>query len=162
MGLSRYDPFRQMEAMRDAMDRFLDEGLLRRRNMVNLALSDSALVPLDLYEEGNNLIVKASLPGVKPEEVKVDVRGDVLTISGERKQETERKETDYHLHERAYSHFERSVVLPAPIQTEKAQAVFEDGVLTLTLPKTIEAQSKSIPVTASSAKSAPKPPETKP
>jgi HSP20 family protein len=125
----RWDPFREMAALRDAMDRFL--GLPWAREWPLAAGS----IPLDMYEEGDNLIVKASVPGVRPDDLNVQVRDDLLTISGEVKQETERKESDYHLRERRYGRFERTVALPSAVQVDKAEAEFENGLLTLRLPK---------------------------
>ncbi len=135
MALSRHDPYHEMASLREAMNRLLDQSVLHARDLASTALLDAGTIPLDVYEEGNNLVVKASLPGVRPEEVKIELRGEVLTISGETRQETERKEQAYHLQERASSHFVRSVVLPVPVQSDQAEAVFENGVLTLTLPK---------------------------
>jgi HSP20 family protein len=93
-------------------------------------------------------VVKAELPGVKPEEVDVSVVEDVLTIKGEHREEKEEKETSYLRRELSYGSFARSVRLPTSVDSNKAEAVFENGVLTLTLPKAEEVKPKQIKVKA--------------
>jgi HSP20 family protein len=142
--LARFNPWREVETMRKELERLFDENLLRRD--FSYLEKEAASPPLDIYEEGNNLMVKASIPGLKPEEIKVEVRGDLLRIYGESKKEEEKKERNYHLREHRYTRFERSVALPSEVQTDKAEAVFENGVLTLTLPKSEAAKTKAIPI----------------
>jgi HSP20 family protein len=114
---------------------------------------------MDIYEEGPNLMVKASVPGLKPEEIKIEVKGDVLHIYGETKKEEEKKERSlstgaagrqeplhYHLKEHRFARYERSLVLPCEVSAEKAHAVFDNGMLTLTLPKTETTKTKQIPI----------------
>lgn len=138
--LARFDPFREIASLRREIERLFDESLFRPE------LSDVASMPLDVYEEGDNLVVKASMPGLKPEEIKVEVRGDVLHIAGESKKEEEKKKRNYHLREHRYTRFERSVVLPAEVLVDKATATFENGVLTLTLPRSETSKAKAIPI----------------
>jgi HSP20 family protein len=130
--------------MRKELERLFDENLLRRD--FSYLEKEAASPPLDIYEEGNNLMVKASIPGLKPEEIKVEVRGDLLRIYGESKKEEEKKERNYHLREHRYTRFERSVALPSEVETDKAEAVFENGLLTLTLPRSEAAKTKAIPI----------------
>jgi len=140
--LARFDPFREMSNLRREIERWFDLSPFR----YELELHSIAPMPLDVYEEGNNVMVKASIPGLKPEEIKVEVRGDVLYISGETKMEEEKKERNYHLREHRYTRYERSVALPAEVLTDKASAVFENGMLTLTLPKSEVSKSKTISI----------------
>ncbi len=142
--LARFDPWREMDTMRREIERLFDESLFRRE--FPFLDKEVAAMPLDIYEEGNHILVKASIPGLKPEDIKVEVRGDVLRIHGEAKKEEEKKDRNYHLREHRYTRFERSVVLPSEVQTDKAEAVFENGLLTLTLPKTEIAKAKAIPI----------------
>jgi HSP20 family protein len=144
--LARFNPWREVETMRKELERLFDENLLRRD--FSYLEKEAASPPLDIWEEGNNLMVKASIPGLKPEEIKVEVRGDLLRIYGESKKEEEKKERNYHLREHRYTRFERSVALPSEVETDKAEAVFENGVLTLTLPKSEAAKTKAIPIKA--------------
>lgn len=142
--LARFNPWREVETMRKELERLFDENLLRRD--FSYLEKEAASPPLDIYEEGNNLMVKASIPGLKPEEIKVEVRGDLLRIYGESKKEEEKKERNYHLREHRYTRFERSVALPSEVETDRAEAVFENGVLTLTLPRSEAAKTKAIPI----------------
>ena len=95
------------------------------------------------------MLVKASLPGIKPEDLNIEVRDNVLIISGETKLETERKEENYFLNERRYGQFRRSVALPYAVKVEQAEAEIKDGILTLTLPKGEEAKPRHISVKTS-------------
>jgi HSP20 family protein len=140
--LTRFDPFAEMSNLRRDIERLFERSPLR----AEYETLDVGPLPLDLYEEGNTLIVKASLPELKPEEVKVEVRGDALRIFGESKKEEDKQERNYHLKEHRYTRFERSVVLPAEVLVDKASATFENGVLTLTLPKTEATPIKQIPI----------------
>ncbi len=103
---------------------------------------------VDIYEEGNELVMKADLPGVKRDEITIDLTGNTLTISGEKKQEEKVEKENYYRYERCHGSFHRSFELPEDIDTEKVSAHFEDGVLEIRIPKTEEAigKSKKIPV----------------
>jgi HSP20 family protein len=144
--LVRLDPFCEMPAMRDVMDRLMDDGFIRPRGG---ALWDVASVPtMDLFQTEDMVVVKMGLPGVKPEDIQISVANGVLTIRGEVKEEKEEKEKTYHLRERRYGSFSRSVSLPSNVAADKSGAEFENGILTLTLPKAEEAKSKTIIVKA--------------
>ncbi len=101
---------------------------------------------LDVFEEKDELVVKADLPGMNKEEIEVTVTGDVVTIKGEKKKEEEVKEKDYYRRERSYGSFVRSVQLPCEVKSEQIKANFKDGVLEVRMPKTEEAKKKSIAV----------------
>jgi HSP20 family protein len=90
--------------------------------------------PIEVFEKGNNLVVRAELPGLSPENVNVEVTGDALTIQGERRQESEDKGEGFYRSERSYGRFFRSIPLPEGTDPDKAQAKFKDGVLEVTLP----------------------------
>jgi HSP20 family protein len=142
--LIRWEPIREMSNMRDMMDRLFDDGF---RGPLATAFWDTASVPtMDLYQTENEVVVKMGLPGVKPDDIQISVTNGVLCIRGEVKEETEEKEKTYHLHERRYGSFSRSVTLPSNVNVEKSNADFENGVLTLTLPKAEEAKAKTITV----------------
>ena len=111
-------------------------------------MAPAGAVPVDVYQQDANIIVKAPLPGVKPEDIDISVVGDTLTIRGEMKQEREVKEEDYVRRERRFGAFSRTVSLPTPVNTSKANATFENGVLTLTLPVAEEAKPKQIKIKA--------------
>jgi HSP20 family protein len=103
---------------------------------------------LDVYENDDALVVKAALPGVRPDDVDISVIGDVLTVKGETKSEEETKDESYHRRELHYGSFARSVPLPTRVDHEKAEAKFENGILTITLPKAEEVKPKSIKIAA--------------
>jgi HSP20 family protein len=97
---------------------------------------------MDIFTEGDNVVVKAELPGMKKEDIDVSLTEDTITISGDKKKEEKIEKKDYYSLERSYGSFKRSFSLPAEVQTEKASAKFKDGVLEIRIPKTEEAKKK--------------------
>jgi len=141
--LVRWNPVRDLVSMSEAMDRLFDDAFVFPRTGGFRNVQPS----LDLIENDNNFVVKAELPGFSPENVDIRVEGNVLTLRGEFKDESEKQEAEYHVRERRQSSFARSVTLPVPINADKASAEFDNGVLTLTLPKDEAALPKKINVT---------------
>ena len=144
MTIERWEPFREMISLRDAMNSLLAESFVRPGG--SPAPGGAATLPLDVAETEGEFVIKASLPGIKPEDVKITVHGDTLTIRGESKAEEEKKGTHWHVRERCVSSLVRSLSLKAPINADAATAHFDHGVLTLTLPKTAETKAKQIKV----------------
>ncbi|MCS7206936.1 MAG: Hsp20/alpha crystallin family protein [Dehalococcoidia bacterium] len=144
MTLRRWEPFRELEAAARRMERMMDE-LFGPSRLLEPAREVWA-PRLDVFQEKDKVVVKANLPGVPPDKVEVSFQENVLTIEGEVKEEREVKEEDYLLRERAYGSFYRSVTLPAGLDTDKAEAHYENGVLTITIPRLPEAQRKTIRV----------------
>jgi HSP20 family protein len=103
-------------------------------------------VDVDVYEDKNEIVVKAELPAMEKDNIDVNVSDHVLTIRGEKKKEAERKEEEYYFSERSYGSFARSIELPAEVQTEGAKANFKNGILEIRLPRTEGAKSKQISV----------------
>jgi len=138
----RWDPFTAVEPLSDAMDRVFPGSLLPvwRRGLSGV---DAAL---DMYETDDAVVVKASVPGVKPEDVEVSVVGDTLTIRGEIKADEKVENGQYLCRELARGRFARSVSLPGLVQADKAKAEFENGILTIQVPKVEEAKPKVIKV----------------
>jgi HSP20 family protein len=129
--LTRWEPVREMMTLREAMDRLFDDAFTRP-----LGTNGSTGLPaIDLYQNNDAVVVKAALPGLKPDDVQISVTADVLTLRGEYKQSNEQKEVTYHIREQRYGLFERSIMLPTEVQTDKAVADYENGILTITLPK---------------------------
>lgn len=128
-GLMRWHP------MWDA-DQFFDNDLL----------NEGFAPAMDVYQEGDNVIAKVSLPDIDPEKVNVSVENDVLTVTGETEEKSEVKREDYYHREIRKGSFSRSVVLPMQVKGEETQAVYEKGVLKITLPKAEEAKPKKIAV----------------
>jgi HSP20 family protein len=144
MNIIRWEPFREMAGVRDAMDRLFEDGLARYPRLWP-RLGEWEL-PIDMHQTADEVVVKASVPGLKPEEVDISITGDTLTIKGEHKEEKEVEEENYIYKERRYGTFSRSMLIPVKVKSDKAEAVFEDGVLTLTLPKAEEVKPRQIKV----------------
>ena len=141
---TRWEPVREMMTLREAMDRLFDDAFTRPHSM-----SGGSVVPaIDLYQDDDEVVVKAALPGLKAEDVQISITADVLTLRGEFKQDTGQKETIYHIREQRYGLFERAVMLPTDVQSDKAKADFENGVLTVTLPKAETVKPKTISIKA--------------
>ena len=145
MNIIRWQPFSDPITLRQVMDRFFDDRVVSP-SLLTSPFSEMTSVPIDMYQTDKAVVVKASLPGIEPEEVDISITGDVLTIKGEHKEEHGGKEENYFRREHRYGTFCRTLPLPVPIETEKAEAVFENGVLALTLPKVEEAKPKQIKV----------------
>src|SRR5215208_4406742 len=150
MSLTRWDPFGEMTSLRRAMDRLFAESFVSSPPMRGDALGQgSGMVPLDVMETDDAVVVKASLPGVKPEDVDVSVHRNVVTISGEMRGGGEDEgdgQGRYHHRERWYGRFQRQVTLPTDVDTNACDASFDGGVLTIRLPKSEEARPRRISV----------------
>jgi len=133
-----------MVSLRDAMNSLFQESFVRPIGLPTEG--PTVMLPLDITEDENEFILKMSMPGVQPEDVHITAHGHDLTIRGEIKAEQERKDTHWHLRERRSGQFQRTVTLPTMISPDKAQASFENGVLTLVLPKAEEAKPKEIKI----------------
>ena len=142
--LTRWEPMRDMMSLRDAMDRLFDDAFTRPISLSGV----SAMPAIDMYQTKDDLIVKATMPGVKAEDVDITVTGETLTLRGEFKQEDEKKDTSYHIREQRYGSFERSILLPTDVKADKAVADFKDGILTVTMPIAEEVKPKSITIKA--------------
>ncbi len=143
MKLAKWDPFREMEDMFDRYSRAIDRP--RRGSQEVLAAGDWA-PRVDIAETDTEFTIKAEIPEVKKEDVKVTVDSGVLTIRGERKQEKEEKDKKFHRVERYYGSFTRSFSLPDNVDESKIEASFKDGMLNLQIPKTEAAKPKAIEV----------------
>jgi HSP20 family protein len=144
MVMQRWDPFGEMMQLRRQLDRVFDDTVGgwegRRGQQTNSS-------PIDIYDRGEDVQVRASLPGVKPEDVKISVQNNTVTIEGESREETTNAQSSYQEHR--YGRMFRSFTLPASVDAGKASANFEHGVLTLTLPRAESARVRQIPVTSS-------------
>ena len=144
--LIRWEPAREMMTLREAMDRLFDDAFTRP-----LSLRDgwSASAPaIDMYQTNDEIIVKAAVPGMKADDVQINVTGELLTIKGEMKEQEEKKEKAWHIREQRWGSFELSVALPTVVVADQAKAEFENGILTVTLPKAEEVKPKTITVKA--------------
>jgi len=144
MAIERWDPFREAVSLRDAMNTLLQDSFVRPGG--SSTATGFAALPLDISETEDAFVVKASLPGIKPDDVQITVHGDTLTIRGESKAEEEKKGEHWHLRERRVGTFQRSVALATPVNPDRAQAQYDHGVLILTLPKSEAAKPRQIKI----------------
>lgn len=126
--------------LRDEIDRFFESPLSRTSEFLGWGPA------FDVYEEKDNFVVKAELPGMKKEDINVSLHDGDLIISGERKTETKGEGTEVYRAERYFGKFQRTVSLPATVNTNGVRAEYKDGILTVTLPKSEEAKPKQIEV----------------
>jgi len=144
--LTRWEPAREMMTLRDAMDRLFDDAFTRPFSVSREGGSNWSSPAIDMYQTGDEVVLKAALPGIKPDEVQINVTGDVLTIRGETKQEAEKQDKSWQIREHRWGAFERSVRLPTGVIADKAKAEFDNGILTISLPKSEEVKPKTISV----------------
>jgi HSP20 family protein len=146
--LTRWEPFRDMRRMHDMLDRIMDDAYIGDRGSREVL---EGLAPVDVYETDDEVVVKAMMPGMTADDIQISVDRDVLTIRGETQHEEKTEEGNgrvYHHRELRYQRFSRSVRLPTLVNADKADAQFENGILTLSLPKAEEVKPKQITVKA--------------
>ena len=143
--IATWNPFRDITSLRDDMDRLFDSMLGRYPTERPEAFWAPAL---DIEETKESLVVRAELPGMKKDDIKIGITGDQLSISGERRHEAEEKGKTFHRIERCFGRFQRTLILPADIQADKVKASYKDGILELTLPKSEKAKAREITIQA--------------
>lgn len=142
-GIAPWTPFRDLEEWERRFDDLLGRPLRR------LPVDERGWMPaVDVFEKDDKFVVKAELPGMKENDIDVSIVGDILYIKGERKTETEVKDEDYYRCERSYGTFYRSIPIPSNVDANKIEASFDDGILEVTLPKSVKAKPKKIAVSA--------------
>jgi HSP20 family protein len=146
--LIRWEPMREMMTLREAMDRLFDDAFTRPFGGNEGGWRGPGVPAVDMYQTDNEVVIKAAGPGMKAEDVHISVAGDVLNIKGELKQEDERDQKNYHMREQRWGSFERSLRLPTAVLSDKARADFENGILTISLPRAEEVKPKRIAVKA--------------
>jgi HSP20 family protein len=135
------------DALQSRIDRMFDEFSAGFRMPSMFGDGDFELAPaLDWHETDGQITVSAELPGVDEKDIDISVADQMLTISGEKKAEFERKEGDHYRTERSYGRFSRSISLPFAINADKVEAKFDKGVLKLSIPKPAEAQQRKVPI----------------
>jgi HSP20 family protein len=148
--LTRWEPVREMVTLREAMDRLFDDALTHPFNSIGGSLGGSFVPAIDLYQTNDEMVVKAALPGFSADDVQITVTNDVLTLRGESKRQNGdgngNKNPTYHLREQRFGSFERSLALPVPVQSDKAKAEFQNGILTITLPKAEAVRPRTISI----------------
>jgi HSP20 family protein len=142
--IERWDPFREMMALRNRIDHLIERTFTRPRGEWLATIFDYPAI--DMYESDGKIKIDVPLPGVKPEEVELTITGNTLTLKGERKAKEEVKEDNYYYHEMHYGAFTRSVTLPETVDVKQPEASFENGVLTVSFPKLATVEPKRIEI----------------
>jgi len=140
MTVVRWNPSRELVSLRDAMDRLFEDSFVRPI----WSGEPERRLPLDVYTTPSEIVILANVPGLKPEDVDITLEGDTLAISGEITGPLENVE--YIFHERGHGKFSRTLTINVPVEHEKAEATFENGVLTVILPKAEAVKPKTIKV----------------
>ena len=147
--ITRYDPLGEMVSLRSAMDRLFEDSFVSPLTWRTIGGgNDTMSPPIDVHETADNLVVTASLPGMKADDVEITMTGQTLTLRGEFKAGDEITRDQYLYRERRFGSFSRTVQLPVRVQGDQAQASFVDGVLTLTIPKAEEVKPRQIRISA--------------
>ena len=145
MAIVRWRPFRDMMNIQDEVNRLFDDFL--GRPLLRTEWSEEVWSPsVDISETEDNVIIKAEMPGLNKDEVKISLQDNTLTLMGEKKLEKVEKDANYHRVERSYGVFNRSFTLPTSVKSDKIKATYKDGILSITLPKTEEVKPKEIPI----------------
>lgn len=144
MTIIRGNPWREARTLREAMDQLFEDSFVHPSEGQLERTERRLRLPLDVYTTPEEIVITASLPGLTPDEVDVTIDDDRLVIRGELRPPLQN--VDYLFQERAYGPFARTLTLNVPVETDEAEAVFENGVLTLTLPKAEESKPKTIEV----------------
>lgn len=144
MSMERWMPIRDMLTLRGTMNRLFQEGFVRP----SMAVLSTALggIPIDMAETEDSYVIRATMPGINPEDIRITAHNDVVTIRGEGAREEQRHDQNYILRERRLASFSRTVTLPGPVNADQAEAQYEHGVLQLTLPKYAVARPRQIPI----------------
>ncbi len=143
MTLMRFSPMRELMTMHDQLNRLFDESSARTGTEVDYGTWSPAV---DLREEEDRFILQADMPGMKKDDIEINVENSVLTIRGERRFEQEVKKETYHRIERAYGKFTRSFTLPSRVKADAISASYKDGTLEVIIPKAEESQPKRVAI----------------
>jgi HSP20 family protein len=139
-------PFEEIEKVRSEMDRLMDAFLFGVPQRGEFGEEAEWLPAVDVAETENEVAVNVEIPGMDPKEFDISLKGGTLTVKGEKKQERVEGEENYHLVERRYGTFIRSILLPQEVESDKISAVYKNGILTVTLPKSEGAKKKEIKI----------------
>jgi len=145
MNIVRWEPFGEMVSLRNALDRIFEDSFVKWDRALD---GDAATPAVDIFETGEKLGVRASLPGIKPEDVDISITPEGVVIKGETMEEKETKEKNYVRRERHYGSFARTIALPQGLKIDKAEATMENGVLTLEIPKAEEEKPRTVKLKA--------------
>ncbi len=143
--ITEWRPFREVSRLRREMDRLWEDFFGPGRRALQ-PLAEAWMPAIDVSESGDKVTIKAEVPGMESKDIEISMVGDILTIKGEKKAEIEEKGESYHIVERSYGSFIRSIRMPAPVDPDKIEANYKNGVLTVTCPKREEVKPKAIEI----------------
>jgi HSP20 family protein len=143
--ITRFDPLGEMVTLRQAMDRLFEDSFVSPLSWRGMD-GEGVNAPLDVHQTADEIVVTASLPGVKPEDVEITMTGQTLTVRGEVKADERIEREQYLYRERRHGTFSRTLQLPVRVEGDKADAQFSDGVLTLRIPKAEEVKPRQIQI----------------
>ncbi len=147
MSIVRWDPWTTLPSLQERINRIFEEAFPKSSTVKDEAFAIADWRPLvDTYEENGAIVIKAEIPGVKKEDVSIDIKDNVLTLKGERSHEAEIKEENYYRRERSYGKFHRAFTLPDAVDPNRIDASYKDGVLKITIPKAEEPTAKKIEI----------------
>ncbi len=146
MAIIRWDPFRDLVSLRDRMNRLFEDAVSTARSGEKDMISTAWAPAVDIYEDENQLVLTAEIPGIAEKDIEIKVEDNTLSIMGERKLEKETKEENYHRIERSYGSFVRSFTLPNYVDVENIRAEHENGVLKVTMPKRAELKPRKVKI----------------
>lgn len=149
--ITRYDPLGEMVSLRSAMDRLFEDSFVSPLSWRTIAGSEGGITPaVDVHETADEIVISAALPGVRADDVEITMTGQTLVLRGELKADETVQRDQYLYRERRYGSFGRSLQLPVRVEGDKAEATFEDGILTLRIPKAEEVKPRQIRIHAGS------------
>ena len=146
MAIVRWDPFRDVAALQDRINRIFNESFGRSQDLEDDVGLYDWRPPVDIYETNDGVVLKVELPGIKKEDVSVEIKDNVLTLKGERLLDPEIKDENYYRKERSFGKFNRSFSLQEPIKPDLIKASFKDGVLTIEIPRPEKEKPKQVTV----------------
>ncbi len=146
MAIIRWDPFRDLVSLRDRMNRLFEDAVSTARSGEKDMISSAWAPSVDIYEDENQLVLTAEVPGIAEKDIEIKVEDNTLSIMGERRLEKETKEENYHRIERSYGSFVRSFTLPNYVDVENIRAEHENGVLKVTMPKRAELKPRKVKI----------------
>ena len=146
MNLVRWSPWREMTSMHNRLNRLVNDPFFRTPRFDDEGGFSLWNPAVDLYEKDDNFVIKAELPGVDKDDIGIDLKNGVLTLSGERSDDSEVTDDNYYRRERTYGKFQRAFTLPADVESDKIKAEFKDGVLVIEIPKPEKSKPKRITI----------------
>jgi HSP20 family protein len=145
MAIIRWDPFRDMMTLRDKMNRLFDDTFTNRSDEPGL-LQSSWIPAVDIFENENELVLTAEVPGIDEKDIEIKIEDSTLTIKGERKMDKETQEENYHRLERSYGSFVRTFSLPNYVDHDKIRAEHANGLLKIVMPKKPESKTRTVKI----------------